>query len=106
MDKNTMLNILRPVFNILAPLEVDVVSQFKNAFDIKVVSEKFVGMAPSQRDKWLSDLIDTSNPKLSYEYDISFIALTPSESNGTVSGFEDDKAQPKNNKQKIASKEY
>lgn len=106
MDSNAMLKILRPVFNSFTPLEFEIVGQFKNAFDVKIVSEKFVGVDPGERVKMLSEKLNSIEPQISFDYDISFVALTPNESSGSVQGFEDSNFLSQNKPHKIASKEY
>lgn len=106
MDSNTMLNLLRPLYNSFTPLEFEIVSQFQKAFDIKIVSEKFIGMNPLERSDVLFGVLDKQASQLSYEYDICFIPLTPNEASGAVQGFEDANyvaSQTQSNK--IASKE-
>ncbi len=106
MDSDTILKKMRSVYNVLTPLEVSIVSQHENAYDIKVVSESFKGVNPSDRVSRLYDLLDKAYPQMSFEYDIAFVALSPSEANGSIKGFEDaDYIANQNKSQKIASKE-
>lgn len=106
MDSDTILKKLRSVYNVLTPLEVSIVSQHENAYDIKVVSESFKGVNPSDRVNRLYDLLDKAYPQMSFEYDIAFIALSPNEASGSIKGFEDaDYVASQSSAQKIASKE-
>lgn len=106
MDSNTMLNLLRPLYNSFTPLEFEITSQFQKAFNVKIVSEKFIGLNPLERSDMLFDVIDKQAAQLSYEYDICFIPLTPNEASGVIQGFEDaDYVANQNKSQKIASKE-
>lgn len=106
MDSNAMLNLLRPLYNSFTPLEFEVVSQFQKAFDIKIVSEKFIGVNPLERSDMLFSILDNQQADLSFEYDICFIPLTPNEASGAVQGFEDaNYVANQASSQKIASKE-